>query len=96
MSCRSAVQTIGAMADAMLPNYCHSRPLPCSMVEDKVQQGLTNRVVALDTFETFLRTRSEAGVQVQGSHCLNHNDLAMIMVRRMLPSDHSVPALMRL
>jgi hypothetical protein len=84
------------MADAMLPNYCHSRPLPCSMVEDKVQQGLSNRVVALDTFETFLRTRSEAGVQVQGSHCLNHNDLAMIMVRRMLPSDHSVPALMRL
>jgi hypothetical protein len=79
------------MADAMLPNYCHSRPLPCSMVEDKVQQGLSNRVVAL-----FLRTRSEAGVQVQGSHCLNHNDLAMIMVRRMLPSDHSVPALMRL
>lgn len=38
------------MADALLPAFCHARPLPCSMVEDKVRDG-NSGVLA------FLRTR---------------------------------------
>lgn len=69
------------MADALLPHFCHARPLPCSVVEDKIERGTSTSAVARDALGTFLRARQGPdGLPVRGSHCVNINDLGMIMV----------------
>ena len=67
------------MADAILPNYCHARPMPCSAVEDKIAAG---KGLSLDA---LLRTRQDGGVDsnVAGwTHCLRTGDLELMMVIR--------------